>query len=75
MTSTPARAAKGKEIAQTSGNNLDKLADVSVRVEAVATYASKSRKLLQKLNKAILNYTSRQEELARELETATAGLF
>ena len=56
MTSTPAPADKGKEIATSCENSIHMLADASLTFEAMLTYASGLEKLLQDFNKAIHNY-------------------
>ena len=56
VTSTPAPADKGKEIATSCENSIQVLADASLTFEAMLTYASGLEKLLQDFNKAILNY-------------------
>ena len=79
---TPAPVAKGKEVATTSENPLERLADATVTdyailalVDNTFTYASGQEKLLQDFNKAMLNYTSGQEELARKFRMGTAKVL
>jgi hypothetical protein len=74
-TDTGAPVAKGKNISTSYENNIEMLADASLTFEAThtlpnnrRTYASGPGKPLEDLKKAIHNYLSVQEELARELK-------
>ena len=64
VTGTPAPVVKGKEVATSSGNNVNVLANTSLTFEAMHTLAN-----------YVLTYASGQEELARKFKMGTAEVL